>query len=132
MPTGSGHCFHTFLTAIVHCSKGLAQIMPPGQCGTKMALRSTHGEDLKPGCSKAVPNSKKQILPSSVFLQWMPEQFFQNSALWEILREPMTGLLLSEHTRSGLESYTGGVLQRGFGVIWGAVIRGIGGLKGTS
>lgn len=62
----------------------------------------------------------------------MPEQIFQNRALWEILRERMTGLLLSERTRSGLGSYTGGVLQRGFGVIWGAVIRGLSGLKGSS
>lgn len=49
--------------------------------------------------------------------------------MWEILTEWMTGLLLSEHTRSGLESYTEGVLGRGYGVIWGAVIRGIGSLK---
>lgn len=61
----------------------------------------------------------------------MLEQFFQNRALWEILTERMTGLLLNEHTRSDLKSYTGGVLERGFGVIWGAVIRGIGGLKGS-
>lgn len=52
----------------MHGSNGLAQIMPTGQCVTKMVLRSTHGEDLKPGCSKAVPNSKKQIPPSSVCL----------------------------------------------------------------
>lgn len=61
----------------------------------------------------------------------MLEHFFQNRALWEILTEWMTGLLLSEHTRSGLESYTEGVLGRGYGVIWGAVIREIGGLKGS-
>lgn len=39
-------------------------------------------------------------------------------------------LLLSELTRSSLESYMEGVLERGFDVIWGAVIRGIRGLKG--
>lgn len=75
----------------------------------------------------------EQILPSSVCLPSVDAgAVFSEQGMWEILREPMTGLLLSECTRSGLESYTGGVLQRGFGVIWGAVIRGIGGLKGTS
>lgn len=41
------------------------------------------------------------------------------------------GLLLSELTRSSLESYKEGVSERGIGVIWGAVIRGRGGLKGA-
>lgn len=42
------------------------------------------------------------------------------------------GLLLSELTRSSnLESYMEGVSERGIGVIWGAVIRGRGGLKGA-
>lgn len=61
----------------------------------------------------------------------MPEQFFQNMALWEILTEWMTGLLLSERTRFGLETYTEGVLGGGYGVISGAVIRGIGSFKGS-
>lgn len=43
----------------------------------------------------------------------------------------MTGLLLSERTRSGLESYTEDVLGRGYGGTWGAVSREIGGLKGS-
>lgn len=61
----------------------------------------------------------------------MLERFFFRTALWEILTEWMTGLLLSERTRSGLESYTEDVLGRGYGGTWGAVSREIGGLKGS-